>query len=91
MKIGLSLLLTLLMMLAAPALFAENCLLCGSGSTNGCQQCRGTDRKACEARGCKVSGTASCSTAANVKICAVEKPMIDLTLHTPKSTSTAVR
>lgn len=48
---------------------AEDCFLCGSGSTNGCNQCRGGDRKACEARGCKISGTASCSTAANVKVC----------------------
>jgi hypothetical protein len=47
------------------------CMLCGSGSTGACkgaQQCRGS-RKACRAKGCKISGTASCSTAANVKKC----------------------
>lgn len=51
----------------------ETCFLCGTGSTNGCQQCRGTDRSACEKKGCKISGTGSCSTAANVKVCKVEK------------------
>jgi len=54
---------------------AEGCYLCGSDSSNGCQQCRYGDkdtseaRKACAAKGCKVTGTASCSTAANVKVC----------------------
>ncbi len=50
------------------------CFLCGSGSS--CQQCpspsgkdTSNDRKACEKRGCKITGTASCSTAANVKKC----------------------
>lgn len=50
------------------------CFLCGSGSS--CQQCPSpsgkdtfNDRKAWERRGCKVSGTASCSTAVNVKKC----------------------
>ena len=50
------------------------CFLCGSGSS--CQQCTSVsgkdtskDRKICQERGCKVSGTGSCSTAANVKIC----------------------
>ncbi len=58
--------------------FADGCYLCGSGSTNGCKQCRygakdtGDARKACESKGCKVSGTASCSTAANVKVCKLE-------------------
>lgn len=47
------------------------CLLCGSGSSGACsgaRQCRGS-RKACRAKGCKITGTGSCSTAANVKIC----------------------
>jgi hypothetical protein len=47
------------------------CMLCGSGSTGACKgarQCRGS-RKACRAKGCKITGTASCSTAANVKKC----------------------
>ena len=52
---------------------SETCFNCGTGSTNGCQQCRGTDRSACEKKGCKISGTASCSTAANVKVCKLEK------------------
>lgn len=50
------------------------CYLCGSGSS--CQQCASgsgkdtqADRKACEQKGCKISGTSSCSTAANVKKC----------------------
>lgn len=50
------------------------CFLCGSGSS--CQQCASAsgkdtqnDRKICKERGCKVSGTSSCSTAANVKVC----------------------
>jgi len=53
---------------------AKDCLLCSSSSSNGCQQCDagGTDskaRSACEKAGCKVTGTGSCSTAANVKVC----------------------
>lgn len=47
------------------------CLMCGSGSTGACsgaRQCVGT-RKACRAKGCKITGTSSCSTAANVKKC----------------------
>lgn len=58
---------------------ADACVTCGSGSSNGCQQCRlegGKDtqeaRKKCESRGCKISGTSSCSTAANVKVCAID-------------------
>jgi hypothetical protein len=50
------------------------CFLCGSGSS--CEQCPSPsgkdtwdDRKACEKKGCKVSGTTSCSTAVNVKKC----------------------
>lgn len=61
-----------------PQIFADGCYLCGSGSSNGCQQCRyhGSDsseqRKKCEKVGCKVSGTASCSSAANVKVCTAQ-------------------
>jgi len=60
------------------AFAGDTCATCGSGSSNGCQQCRmpGGDnqanRKNCEKQGCKISGTASCSTAANVKVCKVE-------------------
>lgn len=50
------------------------CFLCGSGSS--CEQCPSPsgkdtfdDRKACESKGCKVSGTTSCSGAANIKLC----------------------
>ena len=52
---------------------ADGCYLCRSGSS--CDQCRyGSNdtqdaRKACEARGCKVEGTTSCSSAANIKVC----------------------
>jgi len=53
---------------------ANLCFLCGSGSS--CQQCPSdsgkdtqADRKKCEAKGCKVSGTTSCSSAVNVKKC----------------------
>jgi hypothetical protein len=50
------------------------CFMCGSGSP--CQYCKSAsgkdtsaDRKACESKGCKITGTASCPTAANVKVC----------------------
>jgi hypothetical protein len=50
------------------------CYTCESGSD--CQYCKSAsgkdtseDRKACEKKGCKVSGTASCPTAANYKVC----------------------
>lgn len=48
------------------------CANCASGSP--CQQCRmGKDssdaRKRCEKMGCKITGTSSCSSAANVKVC----------------------
>ncbi|MBE2251566.1 MAG: hypothetical protein IAE78_18635 [Myxococcus sp.] len=60
--------------------FADTCVSCGSGSSNGCQQCRmpGGDtqaaRKECEKKGCKITGTSSCSSAANVKVCKLEVP-----------------
>ncbi len=50
----------------------DGCYLCASGSS--ADQCRyyGSDtfdqRKKCESMGCKVTGTSSCSTAANVKV-----------------------
>lgn len=52
---------------------ADGCYICTSGSP--CQQCRygGSDsqaeRKKCRDAGCKIGGTKSCSTAANVKTC----------------------
>ncbi len=55
---------------------ADGCYICGGGSAPACKDyCRysGSDtfaaRKACESRGCKVSGTASCPTAVNYKVC----------------------
>lgn len=66
--------LTLLGTLAtATSALADGCYNCGSGSP--CNQCRYGDkdtqdaRKRCEKSGCKISGTSSCSTAANVKVC----------------------
>ncbi|TGL55307.1 hypothetical protein EHQ59_04530 [Leptospira kemamanensis] len=70
----------LMVLFSSTALFAEDCFLCGNGSTNGCQQCRGNDRKACENKGCKISGTSSCSTAANVKVCKADRSYEDLTI-----------
>jgi hypothetical protein len=66
--------------LAAPPAMADGCYICTSGSP--CQQCRysGSDtqaeRKKCADAGCKIGGTRSCSTAANVKTCraGVDRP-----------------
>jgi len=47
------------------------CLMCGSSSSGACagaRQCVGS-RKACRKKGCKITGTSSCSSAANVKKC----------------------
>jgi hypothetical protein len=64
----------------ATSAFADGCYNCSS-SSNGCDQCRYGDnknetwemRRACENAGCKVTGTGSCSTAANVKVCSPQK------------------
>ena len=65
-------------MLSIGSARADGCYLCGSGSTPQCKDyCRysGSDtfaaRKECEKRGCKVSGTGSCPTAVNYKVCMV--------------------
>lgn len=56
-----------------PAARADGCYICTSGSP--CQQCRyrGSDtqaeRKKCQDSGCKIGGTKSCSSAANIKTC----------------------
>ncbi len=67
-----SLAIALALCILAPAVAsAEDCFLCGSDSTGACdgaRQCRGT-REHCREVGCKITGTASCSDAANVKIC----------------------
>ncbi len=53
----------------------SGCLSCSKSSTGACDpggksrvQCRGS-RKDCKSKGCKITGTGSCSSAANVKIC----------------------
>jgi hypothetical protein len=57
---------------ARNAYASDGCYICTSGSS--ADQCRyhGSDtfdqRKKCEAAGCKVGGTTSCSSAANVKV-----------------------
>ncbi len=81
MKRALALFSLLLFVVGAIALpsvaSADGCYICGSGSSEACKHyCRysGSDtfdnRKKCQARGCKVSGTASCPTAVNYKVCA---------------------
>ncbi len=66
--------LTLLMAAATTAAVADGCYICKSGSKDGIQQCKyhGSDtqsqRKTCKQAGCAIGGTASCSTAANVKV-----------------------
>ena len=58
---------------APPATLADGCYICTSGSP--CQQCKYTgsdtqaERKKCTDSGCKIGGTKSCSTAANIKTC----------------------
>ncbi len=47
------------------------CYMCSSSSTGACsgaKQCRGS-RKGCRKKGCKITGTSSCSSSANVKKC----------------------
>lgn len=55
-----------------PEALAAGCYICTSGSP--CQQCRygsdnQTERKRCRDAGCKIGGTKSCSTAANIRTC----------------------
>ena len=87
-RLCLAALLPLLTALAAPALpgaaAADGCYICRSGSSCG-QYCRyaGRDsfakRKKCIKAGCKIGGTASCPTAANVRICSGVGSLFDLT------------
>lgn len=65
---------------ASPAV-ADGCYICTTGSSDACKNyCRysGSDTQAnrdkCKKAGCKIGGTASCSTAANVKICSATAP-----------------
>jgi hypothetical protein len=52
----------------------DGCYNCGSGSDNNIKQCKyhssdtQSQRKNCRNSGCKISGTSSCSSAANVKV-----------------------
>ncbi len=52
----------------------DGCYMCGSGSKDNIKQCRyhGSDtyaqRKKCKSAGCNITGTTSCSSAANVKV-----------------------
>lgn len=64
----------------APA-YAALCFNCGSGSSNSCNQCRSRsgkdtfpDRKVCRDMGCVITGSSSCSTASNVKVCRAQTP-----------------
>ncbi len=62
------------LLFSSAAFAGDGCYLCGSGSDNNIKQCKyhGSDtqgqRKNCKNSGCKISGTASCSSAANVKV-----------------------
>ncbi len=65
-----------MMLLVTPTASASLCFICKSGSSNGCKQCKSSsgsdtsaDRKKCRKIGCKIGGTTSCSSAANVKVC----------------------
>ncbi len=61
---------------AAPQALASDCFMCAADSTDACagkQQCADS-REECRKKGCKITGTASCSTAANVKKCEAPKP-----------------
>ncbi len=67
--------------LAAPsAALADTCFICTSGSSGECgdaKYCHGGGkdtsdaRRKCRDAGCKIGGTGSCPTAANVKVCKV--------------------
>jgi hypothetical protein len=75
MRILVALVFASLMLAAGPA-FADGCYVCGGGSKCG-DYCRysGADnfeaRRACEKKGCKVSGTGPCPTKAGAKVCAL--------------------
>lgn len=87
-RLCLILALPVLTLLAVPALpgvaAADGCYICKRGLSCG-QQCRysGRDswknRQKCIKAGCKIGGTASCSTAANVRVCSGVGSLFDLT------------
>jgi len=67
-------------MLAAAPASAADCFNCAKDSGDKCagaDQCRGS-RDDCRKAGCKITGTASCSTAANVKICLSMFPPVNV-------------
>jgi hypothetical protein len=73
------LIMAVLLAFAAVPVFADGCFICGSGSADKCKDyCKysGSDnwdnRKKCESAGCKVSGTASCPSASNYKVCSAK-------------------
>ncbi len=81
LQLTIALLALLMLALLPSAAMADLCYSCSSGSKKGCKQCRSRsgkdtqkDRKICKDMGCKVSGTSSCSKAANVKVCWAPRP-----------------
>jgi len=62
------------LLFATSVMASDGCYMCGSGSDNNIKQCKyhGSDsqdqRKNCKKEGCKISGTASCSSASNIKV-----------------------
>lgn len=78
-KFGLALAVLAVSFFAIGELRADGCYLCGSGSTAACKDyCKYTgsdtwdNRKKCESAGCKVSGTSSCPSASNYKVCSAQ-------------------
>lgn len=60
---------------------ADGCYICERGSSSACRDyCAysGSDtfanRHRCEARGCRIGGTASCPSAANLRVCLAPAP-----------------
>lgn len=66
-------LIAVVLLVGSVSIQAQKCANCSSSSS--CNQCRlgskdtSEARKRCEKMGCKITGTGSCSTAANVKVC----------------------
>jgi hypothetical protein len=75
---------------------SEGCYICSSGSSGDCKQCpygaKDTQeaRKACEKRGCKIGGTTSCSTAVNIKSCALPPATSPVTASLTCKSSSAI-
>src|SRR5687767_5444272 len=80
-----------LLLTITPGVQAADCFNCNNKESkdkcSGADQCRGT-RDECQKAGCKITGTASCSTSANVKICLSNElepyqERLDITLADP--------